>query len=118
MLTATQLSKMRDVQQAALPSTCTIQEPVMAKDSIGQSVRTWSVRAAGVACRLAPRKEFVAIRGEKETVSGDWVLTLDYDQAVELGDQVLVGSRAFEVTGTNLEKSFGTATRVDLTEIA
>ena len=99
------LAAMRAAQEDLLPDTCTIQSATVGQDAIGQPTRTWANRATGVACRLGQRSE------------RDWVLTVAHDQVIERSDQVIVGSRTFEVVGANTGTSWETATRIDLVEV-
>lgn len=116
-LTSTELDRMQNVQDDAMPDTCTIQEATVVQDGIGQPTRSWSARATGVACRLAERRADERIYGEKVTALGDWVLTVAHDETVETGDRVLVDSRTFEVVSVNTGRSWETATRVGLVEV-
>ena len=116
-LSSTELERMRAAQEDVLPDSCTIQEATDGQDAVGQPTRSWSNRATGVSCRLAQRREWERVAGEKRTTIGNWVLTVAHDQTVEHGDRVVVGSRTFEVVGVNTGRSHETATRVDLVEV-
>ena len=117
MLGTAELAALREVQEAGLPSTCTIQTATTAQDSIGQPLKTWAAAATGVACRLAQRSARERMLGEKATNVGDWVLTVAYDQAIDVGQRVLVGSQTFEVVGVDVGKSWALATRAGLVEV-
>ena len=100
MLSPDQLAIMRAVQAQALPDLCTIQQPTIAPDAIGQPVRSWTNRATSVPCRLAIRSASERLFAERPTPAGDWVLTLPWDQEIDPEDRVLIGDRIFEVVGT------------------
>ena len=116
-LTADQLSRMRDTQEGALPDTCTIQYPTVTADGIGQPVKSWSNRATGVECRIAPRTIRERILGSRETPVGEWVLTVPCDQTIETGDRVVYSSRTFEVVGVEKDESWELVTRAGLMEV-
>lgn len=117
MLSATELAAMRETVESALPDTCTIQSATVGRDSIGAPTRAWTDRATGVACRLAARTVQERVLGEKATHVGDWVLTLAYDEVIEPGDQVLIGTDAYEVVGIDEAKSWNLGQRVGVNRV-
>ena len=118
MLSASQLSRMRDTQEDALPDTCTIQAPTVSKDAIGQPTKSWAARGTGIECRMSPREVRELVLGSRDTPVGEWVLTVAYDQTVETGDRVIYDSRTFEVVGVEKNESWELVTRAGLMEVS
>lgn len=120
-LTATELTRMRDTQESAFPSTCTIQEPVESQDSIGQPIISWVARASDVECRLNPRETSQVVMelalGNRDTPVSEWVLTVAWDQTILTGDRVVYGTRTFEVVSAEVGESWKVATRAGLLEV-
>ncbi len=117
MLTDANLARMREIQEGALPDTCTIQRATNGVDTIGQPTKTWADLADDVPCRLKQRRVAKIVGGERVFVITGWVLTLPWGTDFTALDRVVIGSRTFSVSGTNADESWATALRAELVEV-
>jgi len=97
-LTTDELGRMRDTQTVPLPRPAHSERDSDAgyHRAAGQDV---CHPGGQCACRLAARDGARAVLGEKTTSVGDWILTLDHAQTIELSDRVIIGARTFDVVG-------------------
>jgi len=114
VLTAAEIAAMQDTQEAALPDTCTIKSCTLSSDSAGGYTESWSDKATGVACRIAPIRSLsdaeAAVGGALQGKSV-WQLTLPAGQDIQHTDRVVVGSATYEVVSLGSEGAWETATR-------
>lgn len=110
-LTTSELTAIRDHVEATLPDTCTIEQPTETVDSVGAVTATWSTRASSVACRLAQamlsgaQGKFSTLAGEQVHEGMVWVLSLPYDQTIEVKDRIVVGGVTHYVRSVNAGES-------------
>lgn len=116
MLPIGELSELRDVQELALPDTCTIQTATQTNTK-GSVAATFANTYTSVPCRMAAVNPNVAEReiGAALAVVSAHVLTVAFDQAVGATDRVVHGGVTYEVTACpNGTGSWRTAKRVYL----
>ena len=113
MLTATTLTRMRNVQNKFLPDTATLKTRSYIGDGQGGKIGNQPIAATGVPCRLAEMsKEQRARWADKLGVRSGWVITLAYDQSVGVGDHIEISGETYTVLGTNSSESWQTALRM------
>ena len=109
MLTADELTGMRETQALALPDTATITRPTRVSDGAG-GFTTTPATVATAACRAARSRPREILGGEREVTLADWTLTFPYGTDVQAGDTVTSSGRTFQVIGI-LAGSWETARR-------
>lgn len=117
MLTAGELVDLRAQAEASFDQTCTIQQATQTNTK-GSVEESFSNRATGVACRLAPDqrpREYTLGMG-RVSVS-EFILTIPWDQAIEPSDRVVVSSETYEVLGVADDHSYRTARRAYLARV-
>lgn len=87
----------REIEEASMPSRCTIKEEVQNRQPGGFTAPTWTTIAADVPCRLSAAVAGAEMieAGQVQTL-GRWTLSLPADTPIKKGHQVLV-------TGTSAE---------------
>jgi head-tail adaptor len=102
-LTTAEITALRDHADNTFDQTCTINEPQLTSDAMGGHTIVWSSTHTNVACRLARagKQERISIDGETITYHDLWRLHVAFDQAIEPGDRVEVGTDVFEVVGVD-----------------
>lgn len=124
MLSAFELSNMRTDSLGAMPDTCDIVMATETSDGMGGMSRTWSDRAALVACRMSPTgltSETERDAGARLTGQQRWTLTLPHDQAIELSDRVRYPATTgdlYEVEDFNNERTWELTRRVQLVRLS
>jgi hypothetical protein len=116
MLPIGELSELREVQELALPDTCTIQTTSQT-NAKGSVTVTPTNTYTNVPCRIAAVNPNVAEReiGAALAVVSAYVLTVAFDQVVSATDRVVHGGLTYEVTACpNGTGSWRTAKRVYL----
>lgn len=119
MLTAAELAVLREVQEEAMPDTCTIQRRSLQSDGMGGYTESWSDLATGVRCRIASARYRPEERAIAEQVRGKtlWMLTLPAGQDITARDRVIVSGVAYEVVGLLTGGAWETARRVLLQRV-
>jgi hypothetical protein len=117
MLSNGELVDMRADGVVSLPDVCTIMMAVESSDGMGSQLRTWSVRASGVACRLSPMG--VSASGERVssgrlTSSETWTLTVPAGTVLVASDRVVVDGVTYEVAEDDGARSWDLFVRVSL----
>lgn len=98
LLSSRELAQLRVDLSDLLPDTCTILRPT-ASNSNGYAPETLGTAATSVLCRIDPNG-----RGATEVVAGregnvtDYILTLQYNENIQDGDKVVIGSTTYNVT--------------------
>ena len=121
VLSTGDLERMRNGLEALLPDTCTIQTASSATSDVGSAVRTWSNTYTAVACRVARLGEQVRAQmrmyGEQADAVADWMVTLHHDQAIALGNRIVLATLTLEIIDINDDKSWQIGTRVLCREV-
>lgn len=99
--TATDLTSMRDMQDAHMQDTCVIQACTQTKDSYGQLVETFTDGSA-IACGLDMRSGSERRNVENVLLTYDATLRLDITQAPAVIDRIKVTKRFGEALDTAL----------------
>lgn len=116
MLSAAELTAMRDIEDDAMPSTAIIERYGLTTDGMGGYTEAWAA-VGTVVCDLWPINK----RGDREGVGiggqpiqrADWFITMPYDTDITAKDRVTVDSRTFEVLFVPNNESWMTAKRVE-----
>ena len=116
MLSAAELSDMRDIEELAMSSTAIIQRYALTSDGMGGYSEAWA-NVGTVSCDLWPINQ----RGDREGVANagqaiskaDWFITVPYDTTITAKDRVSVNSKTFEVIFVPNLESWMTANRVE-----
>jgi head-tail adaptor len=115
MLTAAEISAMREVEESALSSTCIISRYTLSGDGMGGSSESW-VAVGTVNCdiwqifRTSIRERNI---GGQPTQVGDWYITIPYNTSITAKDRCVIGGRTYEVTFVPTNSSWLTALRVE-----
>lgn len=126
-LTTPVLTRMRAMQAAMLPDTCTIKRPSKAKTASGSTVDTYADAATGVKCEVKGRvlREITERdMGGANRSSVRWLVVFAYDTDVRLDDQLWVTPKGttqiqkFNVVGLLSKESWDTATGVECNLVA
>lgn len=115
MLSASELSLMRSVQNEALPDTGTILRGTSTVNEIGEATLSWGTVASSVACRLMPpgRQSGLDVIGDQSNLVANWVVTLAYDKDVVTGDRIVIAGGTYDVIAVTDEFEWRTAVRAD-----
>lgn len=116
MLSAAELSAMRDIEESAMSGTAIIERYALTPDGMGGFTEAWAA-VGTVVCDLWPINK----RGDREgvTVGGqpiskaDWYVTVPFDTTITAKDRVVIDSRTFEVLFVPNSESWMTAKRVE-----
>jgi len=116
MLTATELSAMREVEESAMPSTGIIKRRALTPDGMGGFTEAWAA-VGTVPCDVWQINK----RGDREktteggqTISkADWFITAPYDTNLLAADRIDIDSRTFEITFVPNDSSWLTALRAE-----
>jgi SPP1 family predicted phage head-tail adaptor len=117
-LTVTDLANMRADALNMLPDTCTIQARTSTVNAIGEAADTFTDTYTGVACRLDPVKETEELIVDRPLASGDLILTVAYDQAIDATMRVVSGGVTYEIIGVDAGKSWAVTRRALLRRAA
>ncbi len=101
MLSNTELERMRETADQAMPDVAVVQRVAFASDGMGGLTQTWSTAATTV-CRVDPpgRNPLVSTLGERIANRQVFVVSLPEGTDVLDGDRIIVGSATYEVLGT------------------
>lgn len=115
MLTAAELSAMREVEESVMSSTGIIKRRTLASDGMGGYTETWAA-VGTVDCDVWQINQ----RGNREPVTGgqvvsksDWFITVPYNTDLTAKDRVEVDGRTFEITFVPNDSSWLTALRAE-----
>ena len=120
LLSTADLARMRATALELLDTTCTIESKTATTDSMGGETYSWAAASSDVACRLNryDRETSTALRGDRQHVEADWVVSMAHDQAVTIEQRIVVGSLTLEPVWVNSGKSVEAQTRVLCREVA
>lgn len=116
MLSAAELSAMRDIEEQVMPSTGVIERYGLTSDGMGGFTEAWTA-VGTVSCDLWP----VNSRGERERVTAgaqpisraDWYITVPFDTDITAKDRMVIESRSFEIVFVPNDRSWSTALRCE-----
>jgi len=116
VLSAAELSAMREIEESAMSSTGIIKRRTLAADGMGGYTEAWAA-VGTVDCDVWQINQ----RGERErTTEGaqpiskaDWFITCPYNTDLQAKDRVDVDNRTFEVTFVPNDSSWLTALRAE-----
>lgn len=116
MLSAAELSAMREIEESAFSSTGVIKRRTLTADGTGGYTEAWAA-VGTVDCDVWQINQ----RGERErTTEGaqpiskaDWFITVPYNTDLQAKDRVDVDNRTFEVTFVPNDSSWLTALRAE-----
>lgn len=118
-LTSSELAAMRADADLMLPDTCAIQRVTRTDDSLGGYTEEWNDLATNVACRTGTVND--ANSGSEAVLKTlapgtvlDLVLTLKYDQGIDVKDRVVYASKTYQVEAVRNDHSWVIATRAYL----
>lgn len=111
MLTAAELSAMRDVEESVLSSTAVIERFTT---SGWPPSETWAA-VGTIACDLWPisRSNREMVTGGQPIQRGDWYITIPYDTDITAKDRITIAGKTFEVVFVPNDRSWDTALRVE-----
>lgn len=114
MLSAAELSDMRDTEESLMPDTAIIiKRRTLSADGFGGFNETWGT-AGTVACHLWPANRALSehVGGGQLISQGDWYIKVPFDTDVKAQDRIYISSRTFEVVWVPNNQSWSTALRV------
>lgn len=121
VLSTGDLARMRRDLEQLLPDTCTIQTATTATSDYGGPTRTWADTYTAVECRAARLGDQVRAQmksyGEQPSEVADWVITLHHDQAIALGNRIVLATMTLEIVDINDDESWQVGTRVLCREV-
>lgn len=118
MITERELTKMRAVQEQAMPQVCTVKRPVETLNAAGQTDLAYSAVYTNLPCEVTSK----VLRQIIEHVGGGgiqgavrWNVTMPYGTIIELNDRIeVIGlgnqTEVYEVNGVQSTESYETAT--------
>ena len=114
-----EVTAMRTTTAAALPDTCTISRDTPTADELGGETSVWAPVAVNVPCRYAPDQiaDGERERGGRIASTNGWRFTFAQGTDVRPPDQLVVGTRTFEVVSVDARRSWELATVVRCIEI-
>ena len=99
MLSAAELSAMRETAYLALPDTAVIRRASLASDGMGGYTETWAT-VDTVSCRLDPPGNARLDQWQSKIMNrAAFVLNLEDGTDIKSGDQVTIGSKVYEALG-------------------
>lgn len=113
-----ELDGMRATMNDSLPDTVLISRASRAPDGLGGQSETWATVATTqgrLSAEFAPPDE--PLLGDRPSSVQRWQITMPSDTDVTYLDRCLIGTRTFEVRGTNRERSWAIDVIVHCTEI-
>lgn len=113
MLTAAELSSMRDVAATALPGTAVIQRQSFTDDGGGGGTIAWTA-AGTVDCRIAPisgNEREIADRIAEDAAS---VVTLPGETSISVTDRMVISGGTFNVMAIRERGEWEITTRVEV----
>lgn len=117
MLTDAELAAMQEMQETALPDTCTISRATLTTDNAGGATLSWADVATDVPCRAGPpSSRWERIAAEKVQAVNVQIFTLPHDTDVRPADRIVWSGETFEVQPGEVG-SWPTALRVMCTEV-
>lgn len=116
MLTAAELTAMREVEECAMSSTGIVKRYSLTPDGMGGFTQAWAAIGT-VPCDVWQINQ----RGEREkTANGaqpiskaDWFITLPYNTDLLAKDRIEINDRTFEITFVPNDSSWLTALRAE-----
>jgi hypothetical protein len=120
ILTASELSAMRDHLEAHLPDTCEIDSMARTSDGAGGWTEAWTARGTAIPCRMAHviTQRFQGVTLSQMREGYTWMLTVAHDQTVALTDRVIHKGLTYQVVQINTSDSELVGTRVELQRAA
>jgi len=85
---------------------CDIEAVEEIEDAQGGFSREVAITYQDVPCRFAERTGRERMVAGRETVEGDWILTVDHNQAVSASDRVVHRGNRYEVVFVDGNKSY------------
>lgn len=118
MLTAAEITAMRDTIDASLPGTAVISRPTFASDGQGGSTATWAAVGTVIA-RVSPstRQGVEPISGGGLSREADWIGTVPDGTDITVRDRLVHGGVTYEVIDTDLTRTWDLCVRVDLARV-
>lgn len=116
MLSAAELTAIREAIEDLLPDTCHILSKTLTNDGSGGQSAAWGTATASVACRLDP------INGVESQVGGvlqpyhSYTLTLPHGTTIKETYRVKMGTRLFAVSSVDDSKSWQASVRCQVEE--
>lgn len=117
MLTARELSDLRNDILETLPDTCTILRQTTSNGG-GYSSATWGTATASAVCRVDPlRQQDSGIVADKEAGVTNWQLTLAYNADIADGDRIQHSGTTYEVQQVHATHSLNAVRRATLAKV-
>lgn len=114
MLTAAEISAMRETAETALPDSAVIYSRSWASDGGGGGTTTWTA-AGTVDCRLAPIRGDETIEGERVTAEADSIITVPQASSVTTDSRIVTGGGTFNVEAIR-SRSWEITKRLEVTK--
>jgi hypothetical protein len=117
MLTAAQLTAMRDTLEDSLVDTAVLKTRAWSSDGGGGGTTTYSV-AGTVECRVAPVSPATeSVEGDRLQPDTEYVFTFAYDAAVSDDTLITYSGRNFTVTAQRAPRTWEVSRRVEAKEV-
>lgn len=116
MLTTPEVTRMRAIQESALPGTATIRRLTRVSDGGGGYTEQWT-DIATVACRLAPVGGGEGVTGGRVDDRTTHIITLPALTDVTEADRLLTGGQTFEATLVRTRGQWELSRRVEAREV-
>jgi len=116
MLTASELSDMRSVQNQALPGTAIVERYTLVSDGMMGQTESWSA-VATVNVRLYPyssRANSEGLAGDQIIAQTRWYVTLPYGTDVDEKDRLSIAGNIYDVVEVNTAEMYQTAVRCEV----
>jgi head-tail adaptor len=109
-----ELADMRAAVLDLLPDTCNILSVTETPDGAGGMTQTWGTASAGVACRLDYQTGMETIAGGALRAYSRYILTVPYDASVTELNKIEHGTKTYNVSSVDDDKSWPIVRRVVL----
>jgi head-tail adaptor len=116
MVSASELSAMRDAIEGLLPDTCYILSGTATADGQGGVTTSWGTTGTAI-CRLD------MVEGREQLAGGaiqsylKYMLSLPFDTSLLPTNRIAIGSSTYEVKSINLGQSWSAVARVELEKV-
>lgn len=109
MLTAAELTAIRDTADNTLDDTCTLLSGTLTIDAMGGGTMLWGTVATSVSCKVAPKSMGAPdATGGKISYHTDWTMHVAYDQAITAGQRVTFDSDTYQVVSVEDDHTWRT----------
>ena len=117
LATAQQHDRIRTTTLLTFPSAVVVKRRTPTKTSGGGTTEALAAVSSGPGRLAAMGADMERVWADRLGTMQGWVVTVEHNRDIRVNDQLVIGSRAFEVVGFDQDRSVPLSQRVACTEV-